>query len=188
LNVRRPTAVLVGLTLTLAPSVASAQEGTTEHKDTIAYAGVSLGVSLPAVWGGWGEAFQLGFRLGADIDGLQLQLDVSPATTLFTNITSSAFASFDAVGTIGYLLPLNDFTSWVLRVGGGGGAFIGPTSAPIGFGEFRVDVFGVEIRTSKHLLVECNIPSFRVLFLTPYPGSNSFAMMWVTNVSLEYVF
>jgi hypothetical protein len=182
---------LLGLSLAIAPKAARAQddEAYVVHKETIGYVGVDLGVSLPMVWGGWGEAFQLGFRVGTNIDELQLQLDVSPATTAVTGITSIAFASFEAVGTIGYLLPLNEFTSWVLRLGGGGGAFLDAQGLqPIGFGEFRVDVFGVAIRTSKHLLVECNIPSFRVLFLTPYPGSNGFALMWVTNVALNYVF
>ncbi len=187
---RRASAVLLGLSLTVVSSAARAQEGTeySDHKGTIGYVGVDLGMSLPTVLGNWGEAFQLGFRLGTHIDSLQLQLDVSPATTVFTGIGSNAFASFDATGSIGYLLPLNDFTSWVLRVGGGGGAFLGPGSAALGFGELRFDVFGVAIRTSKHLLVECSIPSFRVLFLTPYPGSNAFGLMWVTNVALNYVF
>jgi hypothetical protein len=174
-----------------------------KHADAlrdIRYVGGALGVSLPAIWGTAGEGFQLGVSVGAIIgENLQLQLDVSPATTVFTNILQSgqAFNAMDATASIGLLAPLNDFVSWIVRFGGGGGALLGiPTFDPVtqttrssmtGFAELRADVVGVLIRTSKHLLVDIDIPSFRVLFMTSQ-ASTSALFMWVTNVAVSYVF
>ncbi len=166
----------------------------------IRYLGGALGASLPAIWGNAGEGFQFAVSVGAIIgDMLQLQLDVSPGTTVFTNIlpNGTAFNAIDATGSVGLLAPLDDFVSWIVRFGGGGGALLGvPTfdqvtqtmrSMTTGFAELRVDLVGVLIRTSKHVLVDIDIPSFRVLFMTSQ-ASTSALFMWVTNVTISYVF
>src|SRR5512135_1367512 len=98
-----------------------------DKKETIGYIGASLGTSLPALLSnGWGEAFQVGFRLGTIIDDtFQLQLETSPLTTGYLNMAPSAFSSFDVVASVGVLAHLNDFTSWIFRVGGGAGGVFG---------------------------------------------------------------
>jgi hypothetical protein len=183
---------------TFSSSQVHAEHG--EQRGTIGYVGVALGAALPTIWNNGGEGFQLGVRLGAIFDAVQLQIEASPLTTMYVNIWNGPFTSFDVVATAAYFIPLNDFTSWIIRVGGGGGGIVGFGSpydtspqAVIPFGEMRLDVFGVAIRTSKHLLVEINVPSFRVLVLASGPGyagigDSNLMWQWVTSVALNYVF
>lgn len=169
---------------------------------TYGYIGGVLGAILPALANGsFGEGAQLAVRLGIVIDSLiELKLEVAPATTVIGGLTSSAFAVFDVNGSVGVLPRISDMVSWIVRVGGGGGAILcdacsSSTStgtrgvAAFGFGELRLDVFGVEIRTSRNLMIDINTPSFRVLFLPG--GSSTFGnvmLAWVTSVGVNYVF
>jgi hypothetical protein len=169
---------------------------------THGYLGGVVGASLPVVWGSFGESAQLALRAGVLFEGhdghAQLQLEVSPGTTILSNVASQPMGLFDAVGTIGYLAPIGgDVVSWIVRIGGGGGFVFNvvdsgncSTCPLVPFGEFRVDVFGAAIRPSRHLLIEVNVPSFRILAITNAPPvpNGSVLLMWVTNVALSYVF
>ncbi len=167
-----------------------------DDEGTRGYLGFELGGVLPVVWNGAGagEGAQLAVHAGILIDGhAQFQIVASPASTVLTNLaSSSAIGSFDIVGTLAYLVPIGDLASWILRVGGGGGAVFG-SNTPLGanavggFGEVRADLFGVAIRTSKHLLLEFTAPSFRVMFLPEFPSSNVM-LQWVTSLTIDYVF
>ena len=163
---------------------------------THGFFGVSVGGLLPVVWSNAGTGAQLAFRLGAVVDGMyQFQLEVAPASTVVTGLTSSVMGLAEVTGSIGLLVPISDMVSWVVRVGGGGGAMFGNNAfdspaTSLGFGEFRFDLAGVSIRTSKHLMVECNAPSVRLLFPTSnssYPFSGV-GVLFVTNVTVSYVF
>jgi hypothetical protein len=172
-------------------------------KGTMGYVGFTFGGGLPTIWNAVGESGQVAVHVGALFEGhVQLQLEVSPATTVYGGLNNVALGSFDAVGTVGYLVPISDMVSWILRIGGGGGAMFGipPSSCqtcgssngPIaGFGEFRLDVVGVAIRTSKHILLEWNGPSFRVMvFPSPggFPNNSNIMLSWVSSVSVSYLF
>ncbi len=178
---------------------------------TRGYVGFALGTSLPAVWSSWGESFQLALRVGAIFDGpkrtaherdhIQLQLEVSPAATLLTNIQPSAVGLFDVVGTVAYMVTISDIVSWIFRGGVGGGGIFGSTADAArglpaqgflsGFAEFRLDVVSVAIRPSKHVMVELNVPSFRITTTTAPAnefGESAVIWMWVTNAAFNYVF
>ena len=168
----------------------------TNKQGTNGFFGVSVGGLLPMVWNNAGEGAQLAFRLGAVVDGIyQFQLEVTPASTVVTNLSSSAMGLADVTGSIGILAPISDMVSWIIRIGGGGGVIFGNNAfdspaTSLGFGELRFDVAGVSIRTSKHLMVECNAPSVRLLFpasSNAYPF-NGVGVMFVTNVTVSYVF
>jgi hypothetical protein len=152
------------------------------------YAGGALGAPLPALWlGGLGEGLRGSFQAGFVARYFELQLDVSPATTVLFNVSSrngSPLGAFDATATLGALVPMNAFTSWILRFGGGGGvAFAGGQNGGLAFGELRADVAGIAIRTSDHLRIEFNAPSYRVMFM-----SGGYGMSWITSLGLHYVF
>jgi hypothetical protein len=179
----------------------SAQVAEAASDTTRLYLGGAIGGVLPVGWigpGTVGEGVQLALRFGVLVDEhIQFQLELSPLTTgLFnlangSNLSPSVIGMFEATGSVGYLIPMSDMASWILRVGGGGGALMGSGLSTLGFAEFRADVLGVAIRTSEHLFVECNIPSFRVIVPVstasayPQPG---IMLQWVTNVGVTYVF
>jgi hypothetical protein len=143
------------------------------------------------VWiGSFGEAFQLALRAGILIDGrVQIEADVSPVTTVMLNVATQAIPMFEAVGTIGYLAEISPEISWIIRVGGGGGMLLNPlefSSQNLSFGEIRLDFFGAAIRASRHVQVEVNTPSFRIML---FPNTfNTYMLQWVTNVTINYVF
>lgn len=158
---------------------------------TRAFIGWALGGVLPVVWNTVGTGGQFAMRVGVLVEGHgQFELEIGAAA--IGGLTQSAAGSVDVVGMMGYLVPLSDMVSWILRVGGGGGSIFGNdlnfsgTSGVFGFGEFRLDVFGVAIKTSKNVLVEFNAPSFRVMFMTN--ANNNLMLMWVTTVTLNYLF
>jgi hypothetical protein len=167
-----------------------------DKKQTFGFFGVSVGGLLPVVWNSGGTGAQLALRLGAVVDGVyQFQLEVAPASTFMVGVSPVTVGLADFTGSIGFLVPIRDMVSWIVRFGGGGGVVFGnnafdTSASALGFGEFRFDVAGVAIRTSKHLLVECNAPSVRLLFPTStggFPFSNV-GVMFVTNVTVSYVF
>jgi hypothetical protein len=166
---------------------------------TYGYAGVALGGGLPtyASRGVIGESANLAFHVGAVLDDVQLELEVSPMTTVMAGLTGNPIGAGEAVATVAYLPRISDMVSWVLRIGGGVGALLCTSCndvmsaglTPLGFGEARLDVFGVVIRTSAHWMIEINTPSFRVLFL---PANRNvlggYLMTWVTGFGVHYVF
>ncbi len=165
----------------------------TANEGTHFLLGGALGASLPTIWGSAGEGFEFGMRFGALLNGhVQFELEVEPGTVV--NTTSSVIRMFDVVATAGYLIPMSSMVSWIMRVGGGGGALFGYDASNAGsalaFGQVRLDVVGVAIRTSKHVLFEFNAPSFRINFVqTPATCCGNNAMfMWVTNVAFNYIF
>ncbi len=165
-----------------------------DSNTTHAYVGGVLGAALPAFFVSAGEAYQLALRVGLLLDGhAQFQLEVSPASTVLVNETSSAYGFFDVVGSVGYLIPITPMASWIVRAGGGGGAVFGPTIPALAFAELRIDVFGVAVKTGKHVMIEFNAPSFRVMFMQPFnqPSADVNAnvlLMWVANVAVNYLF
>ena len=160
---------------------------------TRVYLGGAIGGFLPAYSGegALGEGVQFAWRFGVLIAGhFQLQLEVSPLSTALFKLAPNPVGVFEVTGTAGYLIPISDMVSWMFRFGGGGGALFSEGNPAIAFGEFRADVVGVAIRTSEHLLVEFNGPSFRVMF--PQRSGPLYAesviMSWVTNVGVSYLF
>jgi hypothetical protein len=151
------------------------------------YVGGALGTTLPALWlGGLGEGLRGSFQAGFVIQHFEFQLDVSPAATALFNVSGNGapLGIFDATATVGGLVPMNSFASWIVRVGGGGGvAFAGNQVGGLPFGELRADIFGVAIRTSDHLRIEFNAPSYRVMFM-----SGGYGMSWITSLGFHYVF
>ncbi len=147
------------------------------------YVGGVLGAGPAYVFGQFGGSVQAAIRGGALLDGLDLQIEVSPATTLLASLDTGPSLMLEAAGSVGYLIPMSPVASWVLRVGGGGG-FMFDGRQPMGFGELRAEVIGVSIRTSKNVLVEFDAPSYRLLFF----GNDNYAMTWMTNVAVHYLF
>lgn len=162
-----------------------------QTEPTRGFIGFALGGVLPVVWSNVGTGGQFAMRLGVLVDGHgQFELDIGAAA--IGGLSQSAAGSVDVVGTAGYLLPLSDMVSWIFRIGGGGGSLFGNNlgfspGTVFGFGEFRIDMFGVAIKTSKNVLVEFNAPSFRMMFMPPNVG-NSVMLMWVSNVTVNYLF
>ena len=178
---------------------------------TRVYLGGAIGGMFPVVWanaggpyGGVGEGVQLAFRFGALVYGrIQFQLEVSPVTTVLSSLAQGPIGMFEATGSVAYLIPMSDMVSWVLRMGGGGGALLGGGFSTTGFAEFRADVLGVAIRTSEHLLIEFNVPSFRVIvpvgsltslssstpgLPTGFSVSDGFMLHFVTSMGVTYLF
>ncbi len=160
------------------------------------YVGAVIGPSIPTTWGNWGEGVQLAVHVGALYERVQFQLEVSPGSTLITNVSSSPLGMFEVAGTIGYLIRISDMVSWLVRIGGGGGAVFGNSfpgccgnnpGGTAAFAAFRADVFGVAIRPSTHILMELNVPSFR-LMIFPGPTDNNAMTMWVTSFAFNYLF
>jgi hypothetical protein len=164
-----------------------------EHTDkerTIGYFGGELGLGLPMIWTNAGEGAQIALRGGALINRrYEVGVQVGPATGI-VGVTSTVVGLFDVVASFGVFVPLSDMVSWTFRASAGGGAVYGATGL-IGFAEARGDFVGVAIRTSEHLLVELNVPSFRLMFLAhpnPTVYYDSVMWAWVTSVSLNYAF
>jgi hypothetical protein len=168
----------------------------TKGNDTYTYTGGFVGGILPAFANNFGEGAVFAMRIGAVVSGAQFQLEIAPATTVLAGMTNSPMALADAVASIGYLIPISDMVSWIIRVGGGGGVLLsapsgypGTGTTTLGVGELRLDFFGVVIRTSEHIAVEINTPSYRLVFNPTggYPLGNVM-MTWVTGVGINYVF
>ena len=159
------------------------------------YVGGVLGASLPNDWqGAVGEGLQSSIRLGVVLERhLQLQLEVSPATTVVFKGDGPPIGACDFVGSVGALVPMSSQAAWIFRIGGGGGTSFGETSPPGArpvqpFGEVRFDIVGVVIRTSRHLLVEFNAPSFRIIDTRTASGKSAISLMPVSSVGIFYAF
>lgn len=146
------------------------------------FLGGTFQAPLPIVLsGGLGEGVGAAFRAGLVHHYFELLFDVSPQGVF--NTGPQPLALLDATILVGGLVPLSPQASWVLRIGGGGGAALGGGYPATGFGELRTDVMGVVIRTSEHVRVELDAPSLRVLL----DGQGLLGMSWVTALSFEYV-
>jgi hypothetical protein len=171
-----------------------------ENEETRGYFGVTLGAMLPTIWNNVGEGAQLSARLGLFTSFLQLQVEVSPGATVLGGLSSQAMGIFEASATIAFLPRISDMVYWLVRFGGGAGAIFNvhgysstsPSTTTTAFGEIRFDLSGVVIRPSRHLYIELDVPSFRVLFPTSsdidYPFHNSPMLTWVTSFTVGYVF
>ena len=166
-----------------------------ENAVTRGFFAVAVGAALPTIWGGGvGEGAQLELRLGLFAGGFtQIQLELSPGTTVLTNVTSQPMGVVEGGASIAFMPQISDMVYWLLRFGGGAGfLFNVPTystftqNAIATFGEMRLDVFGTVIRPSRHLFIELDVPSFRVLFMTD--GSTNVLLTWITSVTVGYVF
>jgi hypothetical protein len=169
------------------------------------YVGGSFGGMLPVSWGQIGVGVQPAVQVGVlNEHHVELQLQVSGA---YLAGLGTPTAAFDAVGTVGYLAPLNPWVGWIVRVGAGGGFVIASGGTPCfectvpavtaAFAEFRFDVVGVAIRTSRHVELEFNAPSFRLMYLPSRNvnnalvnnnGNGDLMLTWVTSVAANYVF
>jgi hypothetical protein len=170
-----------------------------DNEETRGYFGVTLGAAFPTIWGNFGEGAQLSARLGMFTGPVQLQIEISPGSTIFAGQGPQAMGMFEASATIGFLPRISDMVYWLLRLGGGAGALFNvhgysssssSTTTPA-FGEIRFDLSGVVIRPSRHVFVELDVPSFRVLFTTgqlDYPFYNSPLFTWITSATVGYVF
>jgi hypothetical protein len=158
------------------------------------YLGLALGAAAPIEWlGQWGGGGQAALRLGMLTGGdgragrAQFQLEVSPASTVIAPVGREPLAVFEAGGSVAYLPRLARTASWVLRIGGAGGGAFGSGKALAPFGELRLDFFGAIVRTSRHLLVEFDMPSYRLMFV-PRVGHVEVSMMWVSSLGIHYLF
>jgi hypothetical protein len=149
------------------------------------FLGATVGAALtaPSV-----ASAQFAVRGGLIWDGLQLLLEVSPGSTVF--IGSQPFGMFEATANIGGLIPITRSLAWILRIGGGGGFVFAccanqPSHTPA-FGEFRLDLLGMAIRASEHLVVEVLVPSFRLA--AGRLASSELIAQWMATTTLEYVF
>ena len=155
-----------------------------------AFVGASLGVAIPATWKTGGEGFEASFRTGFLSDThWQLAVDASAGTTLLINQGPVPLAILDLVATVGYVGPISDQVGWIGRVGVGGGALLGTASPedidvspPLGFVEFRIDLFGVAVQTGKRTSFEFNAPSFRIVYF-PQWGNDC---LYMAMVSVAY--
>ena len=157
------------------------------------YVGMSFGAMVPVIWNNVGEGASFAVSVGALIAGhVQLQLEASPSTTVLTNLTQQALPLVDVVGTAGYLVPISDMVSWIIRGGVGGGIVYSTQGGVVaGLVEFRLDTLGVAIRTSRHLVVEFNASSLRLMFVPSSGFSNIFSnvmVTWVTTLAFNYLF
>ncbi len=166
------------------------EERVDDHAPPQAFIAGALGASLPTTWGTYGEGYQLALRVGVIVDRIfQLQIEVAPS--ILTNLTFSTLGLVDAVGMVGILIPIREPVSWIARVGGGGGILFNSTSTSspsFAFGEVRFDIVGVAIRPSKHVLLEFNAPSIRMMMLPSPAETSNVLTMWVTNVTFGYTF
>jgi hypothetical protein len=171
--------------------VAARDEARRRVRTPQAFVGATLGASLPALWYQAGTAEQLALRIGFVLSGIQVQLEVSPGTTVMTNVftASSAVGLFDVAGSVGALIPITDAVFWILRIGGGAGLVFG-LSSTFAFGDMRLDVTGVAIRASSHMSIELMVPSLRLMVPTSATSccGNVFGMFWMTSVTLDYLF
>jgi hypothetical protein len=151
------------------------------------FVGGAFGGVLPALWYTAGTGVELAIRGGIQIRNFQFQVEVAPATGIF-GMAEKGYYVFGAAASVGYLIPISDMVSWVVRLGGGAGALFGTINASdassFPFGEFRADFVGAAIRTSDHLLVELALPSLRFM---SFPSIN-LLLAAVTSVGIDYVF
>jgi hypothetical protein len=164
-----------------------------ENAATRGFFAVAVGAALPTIWNSVGEGAQIELRLGLFTGGFtQIQLELSPGTTVLSNVTNQPMGVFEAGASIAFMPQISDMVYWLLRFGGGGGFLFNAPTYSLGqgalapFGELRMDLFGTVIRPSRHLFIELDVPSFRVLFVTS--AYTNVLLTWITSVTVGYVF
>ena len=189
--------------VSLAPSIARADDDATSKIDAKfhGYIGASVAGVLPGIWQSTGVGAEAAIRAGAISDEIQIDVSISPGSSVLANANGCCGASvppiifFRGDVSAAYLVKLGEGVYWPIRVGVGGGAMLapdvscfecnGPTpTVTSGFVEARLDVVGALIRTSKHFMVQMEIPSVRVLVV---PQGTSI-IEWNTTLEVAYVF
>jgi hypothetical protein len=189
--------------MSLAPA-ARADENTPYKPDSKfhGYIGASVAGVLPGVWQSTGVGAEAGVRAGLVSDEVQIDFFASPGSSFLANANGCcsgdnvpSLVFFHGGASAAYLIKLSDAVYWPIRVGVGGGAMIAPlecfgqcgttaTTATFGFVEVKLDVVGALIRTSRHFMVQMEIPSVRV-FVVPQGTS---LIAWNTTLEVAYVF
>ncbi len=157
------------------------------------FLGVMFGGHLPSFLVGdtIGLGPHLGLRGGWMTNRWQFALEVAPSAIRSAATINDWTGLVEATANFTAFIRLNDFTSWIARIGGGGALLWGVhtqeypnvlrPAQPLG--EVRLDLVGVMIRTSDHAAIEINVPSYRLFF-----GSQVVFMTWVTAIGYSYVF
>lgn len=176
---------------TLVSSRAAARDEQNEDDDhTHFFIGGVVGAALPAIWTSAGEGATLGVHIGVIVQHLfQFELEAAPG--VITGVYSTADATFDVVATAAAFIPVHGMVSWITRVGGGVGVVLGstgPSNIVATAGEVRLDFVGVAIRPSRHVLIELNVPSVRVMIMQPNLFPTNVLVSFVTSVAMSYVF
>lgn len=189
----------------LAPSTALADDTTYKSDAKFhGYVGASIAGVLPGIWQSTGVGAEASIRGGVISDEIQIDVSISPGSSVLTNANGCCGGSssvpplvfFRGDASIAYLIKLAEGVYWPVRAGVGGGAMIAPNvpcfdcTGPVGtittgFAEFKLDVVGALIRTSKHFMVQMEIPSVRVLIA---PTNSTSLIEWNTTLDVAYVF
>jgi hypothetical protein len=196
----RRALALVALVL-FAPNVARADD--TNYKPDgrfHGYVGAAVAGVLPGIWQSTGVGAEAAVRAGAISDEVQIDVSISPGSSVLANSNGGCCGNVPAIVffrgdvSVAYLIKIAEGVFWPIRAGIGGGAMIGPdvpcfdcTTIPTitsGFVEAKLDVVGALIRTSKHFMVQMEIPSVRLLVV---PQGTSI-IEWNTTLQVAYVF
>ncbi len=161
------------------------------------YVGANVAGVLPGVWQSTGAGAEVAVRAGVVSDEVQIDFFLSPGSSILANATCCGEAQpivfFHGGVSAAYLIKLSDLVYWPIRAGVGAGAMVAPTicadcnsfpTATFGFVEVKLDVVGALIRTSKHFMVQMEIPSVRLLVV---PEGTS-VIEWNTTLEVAYVF
>jgi hypothetical protein len=183
----------------LTPAAARADETTYVPDGKFhAYAGANVAGVLPGVWQSTGVGVEAALRAGVISDDIQIDFFASPGSSILANATccgdtAAPLVFFHGGVSAAYLIKLSDLVYWPIRAGIGGGAMLAPVicfdcnsfpTATFGFFEVKLDVIGALIRTSKHFMVQMEIPSVRLLVV---PQGTSI-IEWNTTLEVAYVF
>ena len=165
------------------------------------YVGAAVAGVLPGIWQSTGVGAEVAVRAGVISDEVQIDFSLSPGSSVLTNANGCCDGSVPSIvffrgdASIAYLVKLAEGIYWPIRAGIGGGAMIAPnvpcfdcngpiSTSTFGFVEAKLDVVGALIRTSKHFMVQMEIPSVRLLVV---PQGTSI-IEWNTTLEMAYVF
>jgi hypothetical protein len=194
----RRALALVAVVL-LAPAAARADDTAyVPDKNFHGYVGANVAGVLPGVWQSTGIGVEAALRAGVISDDIQIDFFLSPGSSILANATccgesAQPIAFFHGGVSGAYLIKLSDLVYWPIRAGIGGGVMLAPVicfdcntlpTATFGFFEVKLDVVGALIRTSKHFMVQMEIPSVRLLVV---PQGTSI-IEWNTTLEVAYVF
>lgn len=156
------------------------------------YLGGSLGGGLAGNINTYGNpvapAASLAARVGVRFGRVRLQLEGTPFAAIYGGPVG--LAGLDA--TAGYYARLDERISWPLRVGAGAAMtasavdYFSPLGnrPPIitGWFQLRFDVAGIAVRMSRRVVVEADIPSFRILM----SANNVYSLLWLITLGFTY--